>query len=247
MAAVKQKAFVPGCLVVFLGVSEVCWGMIQDGKTRKRWESKKILLNLTQTERHHCTSLLRHSYIVDFDWTHDEWYNGSSLRCSNGIPVTFLTSTAGRSRKTYMNLLLLCLPREAILQNPLDQPINWFHPIPHSVFNISNHDLLLINKKDILMFCELHFLSIKHDFNKFPFQILSPMFQKRSCDSRAFSQELGTLCPVDAAASRQKAAWFHVGRPRLQPPKHEDNLWDIEGWKMMGPASSHGLPFHYQV
>ena len=118
--------------------------------------------------------LLRHSYIIDFDWTHDEWYNGSSLRCSNGIPVTFLTSTAGRSRKTYMNLLLLCLPREAILQNPLDQPINWFHPIPHSVFNIFNHDLLLINKKDILMFCELHFFIDKAWFEQVPFSDIVP-------------------------------------------------------------------------
>lgn len=31
--------------------------------------------------------------------------------------------------------------------------------------------------------------------------------------------------------------------PRLQPAKHEDNLWDIEGWKMMGPAFSHELSF----
>lgn len=115
--------------------------------------------------------LLRHSNINDRFWLN--W-----LRCSNGIPVRgrSLPPLDGPEKHAWTFCYFAFQEKLSFKILLTNLSIGSTHTIPHSVLTMfSTFDQ---QKGYSKVFCELHFLSIEHELNKFP-------IQKRSCDFRA--------------------------------------------------------------
>ena len=128
--------------------------------------------------------MLVYQRVTDFDWTHDEWsWSTTGPGSQDQQPMVFARDLSQFQRwmvqkETCSGIWMATLPssREAILQNPLDQPINWFHSSAHNVFFLTVFwpwFPLLINKRCYVL--RTLFLIDKTWIEQVPFSEIGPV------------------------------------------------------------------------